>query len=126
MCYLVDLQKAFYELISENILDGIVGGQVLPRLADVQRKAFRDAQRPPLLSRHFSSRPGHVAVLDRKRTVVSDAEYTTRQDTCDSQIRIGRSVDGFDLKIPRARCQRFGEPNRCLAVVDPPTDPRAS
>ena len=103
MCYLVDLQKAFYELESENIFDGIVGGQVPPRLANVQRQTFRDTQRLPLRNRHFGSRPGHVAVLDRERAVVSDAEYTTRQDTCDSQIGIGRSVDGFDLKIPRTR-----------------------
>jgi hypothetical protein len=73
MCYLVDLQKAFYELDSENVLDGIVCGQVLPRLANVQRQAFRDTQRPPLRSRHFGSRPGLVAVLDRERAVVSDA-----------------------------------------------------
>ena len=125
-CYLIDLQKGFYELEPENVLDGIVSGQVPPRLVNIQRQAFRDTERRPPCSRHFCSRPGHVAVLDRERTVVSDAGYTTCQDTRNSQIRVGRSVNEFNLKVPRGRRRRLREPNRRLAGVDPPTDLRAS
>ena len=124
--YLVHVQKGFYELDTENVLDVIVGDQAPPRLANAQRKTCRDTERFPLRDGHLGGRPGHGAILDREREVISDAEYTARQDTCDGEVRIRRSVDGLDLKVPRGRGGRFRQPDGRFAVLDPPTDPRAS
>lgn len=80
MRYLVDLQKVLYKLDAENVLDSIVGGQVPPRLVDVQRHAIRDTHRLPLFSRHLGSRLRGVTAFHRERKAVSDANYARRQD----------------------------------------------